>query len=206
MDIILKYFPDLTNIQKEQFWRLWELYNDWNKKINVISRKDIGLLYEKHVLYSLAIARIIRFRKGSQIFDVGTGGGFPGIPLAIIFPESSFYLVDSIGKKIKVVNAVARSLGLQNVVAEQIRAEYVDKKFDFVVSRAVSNFPAFVSLTGKNVKKEQINSLPNGILYLKGGEFNEEIKPFRRCIFVYELSELFSEEYFKTKKLIHLPV
>jgi 16S rRNA (guanine527-N7)-methyltransferase len=206
MDIIFKYFPDLTGIQKEQIRQLSELYNDWNEKINVISRKDIGSLYEKHVLHSLAIAKIIRFREGTRIFDVGTGGGFPGIPLAIIFPETSFYLIDSTGKKIKVVNAIASALNLKNVTAEQIRAEEVNKKFDFVVSRALSDFPSFVSLVRKNIKKEQINSLPNGILYLKGGDFEEEIRPFRNRVFVHELGDLFAEEYFNTKKLIYLPV
>ncbi len=206
MDLILKYFPGLTDTQKVQIKLLPVIYNDWNEKINVISRKDIGSLYEKHVLHSLAIGRVIRFRKGTTIFDVGTGGGFPGIPLAILFPEASFYLIDSVGKKIKVVNAVIEALGLKNTIAEQIRAEQINKKFDFVVSRAVSDLPAFVALVKKNIKKEQLNSLPNGILYLKGGNFDDEISLFRKRIYVYELSEIFSEEYFSTKKLIHLPV
>jgi len=206
MEIILKYFTGLTEQQKEQFASLSGLYNDWNEKINVISRKDIGSLFEKHVLHSLAIGKVLKFRKGTRIFDVGTGGGFPGIPLAILFPETNFYLIDSIGKKIKVVNSIAQSLGLKNVEAEQIRAEEVDKKFDFVVSRAVSDFPSFVSLVRNNIKKTQINALPNGILYLKGGDFEDEIRPFSKRIFIHELSQLFDEDYFSTKKLIYLPI
>lgn len=206
MDIVLKYFPDLTKLQKEQIGAMEGIYNDWNQKINVISRKDIGSLYEKHVLHSLAIAKILKFRRGTQVYDVGTGGGFPGIPLAILFPEVGFYLIDSIGKKIKVVNAVVHSLGLKNVAAEQIRAEDVHGKFDFVVSRAVSVFPAFVNLVRRNVKKEQINSIPNGILYFKGGDFDREITPFRKRVHVFDLGQFFTEDYFTTKKLIHLPL
>ena len=204
MDIIKKYFPALTAKQLEQFSVLGELYADWNEKINVISRKDIDQLYERHVLHSLGIAKIIDFKPGTSIMDVGTGGGFPGIPLAIMFPETNFFLVDSIAKKISVVNGVKESLGLKNVIAEQHRAEKVTGQFDFVVSRAVTAFPKFVSLVRKKISDKQKNSLANGILYLKGGDFDDELKPFINQAKVYELSTFFEEEFFETKKLIHL--
>lgn len=206
MDIILKYFPDLTKDQIQLFAQLQPLYAEWNSKINVISRKDIDQLYERHVLHSLAIAKFVKFRPGTAILDVGTGGGFPGIPLAIFFPEARFHLVDSIGKKIKVVNEVKNTLGLKNVTAEQVRAEQLKQQYDFVVSRAVTKLPVFLNWVRQNVTKKQKNAVPNGILYLKGGSLNEELKPFRKKVFVQELSEYFSEEFFETKKLVHLPV
>ncbi|WP_299578221.1 16S rRNA (guanine(527)-N(7))-methyltransferase RsmG [uncultured Sunxiuqinia sp.] len=204
MEIITKYFPDLTSQQQEQLSQLGALYSEWNEKINVVSRKDIDHLYERHVLHSLAIAKYIRFEPGTSIMDVGTGGGFPGIPLAILFPETNFFLVDSIAKKIKVVEGVSQSLGLTNVRAEQNRAEKVPGQFDFVVSRAVTAFPKFVSLVRKKISKVQHNSLANGILYLKGGDFDDELEAFRKKVSVYPLSDQFEEEFFETKKLIHL--
>ena len=204
--LILKYFPKLDEASIFRFEQLGPLYDEWNGKINVISRKDIGSLYEKHILHSLAIARVIRFNPGTSILDVGTGGGFPGIPLAILFPEVQFHLVDSIGKKIKVVSAVAEALGLTNVKAEQLRVESLKDKYDFVVSRAVTSFPEFVKWTRKNVSREQKNALPNGILYLKGGDLSEELKPFGRKAVVYPLSDYFSGEFFETKKLVYLAV
>ena len=204
MEIVTKYFPDLTGQQLDQFGRLGSLYEEWNAQINVISRKDIEQLYERHVLHSLAIAKIIRFKPGTTVLDVGTGGGFPGIPLAILFPETSFMLIDSIGKKIKVVNEVASALGLNNVNGQHIRVEDVKQKFDFVISRAVTAFPRFVSMVRTKISEQSSNDLPNGILYLKGGDFNEEIEPFGKQIKVYELSSFFQEEFFETKKLIHM--
>jgi len=204
MEILTKYFPDLTDQQLDQFGRLGSLYEEWNSQINVISRKDIEQLYERHVLHSLAIAKIIQFKPHTTVLDVGTGGGFPGIPLAILFPETSFMLIDSIGKKIKVVNEVASALGLSNVTAEHIRVEEVKQKFDFVVSRAVTAFPRFVAMVRTKVASKSNNDLPNGILYLKGGDFEEEIEPFRKQIQVYELQSFFKEEFFETKRLIHM--
>lgn len=206
MDIILKYFPGLTQEQRNQFSQLEALYTDWNSKINVISRKDMDEFYERHVLHSLGIAKLIRFVPGTKILDVGTGGGFPGIPLAILYPEVNFLLVDSIGKKIKVVKSVAEELNLKNVKAEQIRAEQLNEKYDFVVSRAVTKLPEFVPWVQKNIAKKQMNALPNGILYLKGGDLTEELKPFRKTVFVQELSSFFTEEFFETKKVVHLPL
>jgi len=206
MEILTKYFPDLTDQQMDQFGRLGSLYEEWNAQINVISRKDIEQLYERHVLHSLAIAKVIRFKPHTTVLDVGTGGGFPGIPLAILFPETSFMLIDSIGKKIKVVNEVASALGLTNVTAEHIRVEEVKQKFDFVVSRAVTAFPRFVSMARIKVASQSKNDLPNGILYLKGGDFEEEIEPFRKQIEVYELQSFFQEEFFETKRLIHMSI
>jgi 16S rRNA (guanine527-N7)-methyltransferase len=206
MEIIQKYFPDLKSEQLEKITRIGTLYNFWNPQINVISRKDIIHLYERHVLHSLSIARIIRFRPGTRILDVGTGGGFPGIPLAIIFPEADFLLIDSIGKKIKVVKEIAGDLNLPNIVAEHIRAEQVTGKFDFVVSRAVTSLPRLIRWVKKNISSGQQNSLPNGLLYLKGGEIEEDIKPFKRIVQVFDLSVFFQESFFETKKLIFIPL
>ena len=204
MDIILKYFPDLTAAQREKIEMLGALYNDWNQKINLISRKDMDGLYEKHVLHSLSIAKIVRFVKGTTILDAGTGGGFPGIPLAILFPETGFHLVDSIGKKILAVKAIAEALKLENVRAEQVRAEQLKGKYDYVVSRAVTQLPEFVKWVGKNVSPVQRNAIPNGILYLKGGNVDDEIKPFKNRTIIYPLSDFFTEPYFETKKLLFL--
>ena len=205
MEAILKQFPDLSDNQILQFKKLQSLYEDWNAKINVISRKDIDELYTRHVLHSLGIAKIIEFRPGSKIMDVGTGGGFPGIPLAILHPEVDFYLIDVIAKKIKVVNEVATGLGLKNVKAEQKRAELVKQEFDFIVSRAVTNMPDFVSWVDDKVSKKQNHELANGILYLKGGDLTEELKDFPKAT-QYNLSDFFSDEFFETKKVVHLPL
>ena len=206
MDIILKYFPKLDKTQIALFERLQPLYAEWNAQINVISRKDFPDFYEHHVLHSLAIAKLISFSPGTKILDVGTGGGFPGIPLAILFPKAQFHLVDSIGKKIKVVNSVIESLGLQNATAQQIRAEELTEKYDFVISRAVTRLPEFVPWVRKNIAHKQINAMPNGIIYLKGGDLQEETKPYKKYVFVKNLSDWFEEEFFKTKKVVHLGV
>jgi 16S rRNA (guanine527-N7)-methyltransferase len=205
MEAILKHFPYLTDIQKEQFQQLDSLYHEWNEKINVISRKDIDALYTKHVLHSLGIAKIQSFEPGTFVLDVGTGGGFPGIPLAILFPETRFYLIDVIAKKIKVVQAVADALGLKNVKAEQIRAENVKGDFDFIVSRAVTNMPDFVSWIKTKIKKQHKHELKNGILYLKGGDLTEELKDFPKAN-LYNLADFFEDEFFETKKVVHLPL
>ena len=205
MEAILKQFPDLSENQILQFQKLQGLYEDWNAKINVISRKDIDELYTRHVLHSLGIAKIIEFRPGSKIMDVGTGGGFPGIPLAILHPEVDFYLIDVIAKKIKVVNEVAAGLGLKNVKAEQKRAELVKQEFDFIVSRAVTNMPDFVSWVDDKVSKKQNHELANGIFYLKGGDLTEELKDFPKAT-QYNLSDFFTDEFFETKKVVHLPL
>ncbi len=205
MEEILKYFPNLTDNQLVQFKKLGELYPEWNARINVISRKDIDELYVKHVLHSLGIAKVMAFQPQSTVLDVGTGGGFPGIPLAILFPETRFYLIDVIAKKIKVVNEVAAALGLQNVKAEQLRAENVKGDFDFIVSRAVTNMPDFVLWIKDKIKKQQKHKLKNGILYLKGGDLTEELKDFPKAT-LYNLSDHFSEEFFETKKVVHLPL
>jgi len=204
MDEILKHFPDLTKQQKEQFFMLEQLYKDWNSKINVISRKDIDSLYIRHVLHSLAIAKIQVFDSETSILDVGTGGGFPGIPLAILFPETNFYLVDIIGKKIKVVQQISQSLELKNIRAEQKRAEQVIEKFDFVVSRAVTDMSNFVNLIGKKIKKEHKHELKNGIFYLKGGDLSVELKPFPKAV-EYNISDFFENDFFETKKVVYLP-
>lgn len=204
MEIVTKYFPDLSGQQVNQFGRLESLYEEWNAKINVVSRKDIEQLYERHVLHSLAIAKIIQFKPGTTVLDVGTGGGFPGIPLAILFPETSFLLIDSIGKKIKVVNEVASALNLTNVKADHVRVEDVHQKFDFVVSRAVTAFPRFVEMVQTKVATVSKNELPNGILYLKGGDFEEEVNPYKQYLKVYNLQSFFQEEFFETKRLIHM--
>jgi 16S rRNA (guanine527-N7)-methyltransferase len=205
MDEILKYFPDLTDIQIEQFQKLDFLYHDWNEKINVISRKDIDALYTKHILHSLGIAKIMKFEPGATVLDVGTGGGFPGIPLAILFPETRFYLIDVIAKKIKVVQGVVDALELKNVKAEQKRAELVKGDFDFIVSRAVTNMPDFVSWIKDKIKKQHKHMLKNGILYLKGGDLAEELKDFPKAT-LYDLSAIFEDEFFETKKVVHLPL
>lgn len=205
MDEILKCFPNLTPIQIEQFQKLDALYHDWNQKINVISRKDIDALYTKHILHSLGIAKVMTFEPGTYVLDVGTGGGFPGIPLAILFPETRFYLIDVIAKKIKVVQAVAEALELKNVKAEQMRAENVKGDFDFIVSRAVTNMPDFVSWVKTKIKKQQKHELKNGILYLKGGDLTEELKDFPKAT-EYNLADYFEDEFFETKKVVHLPL
>ncbi|RZJ29615.1 MAG: 16S rRNA (guanine(527)-N(7))-methyltransferase RsmG [Flavobacterium sp.] len=205
MDELLKYFPNLTELQKQQFEKLSDLYHEWNAKINVISRKDIDELYTRHVLHSLAIAKIQPFDPGTYVLDVGTGGGFPGIPLAILFPETRFYLIDVILKKITVVKAVAEALELKNVKAEQMRAENVKGDFDFIVSRAVTNMPDFVSWIKDKVKKQNKHGLKNGILYLKGGDLTEELKDFPKAA-EYNIAEFFDNEFFETKKVVHLPL
>lgn len=202
--LLLNYFPDLSEEQQRQFAQLGPLYEEWNSQINVISRKDIESLYEKHVLHSLGIAKVMRFKPGTSVMDVGTGGGFPGIPLAIMFPESSFYLVDSIGKKIKVVNEVSNALGLKNLRAEHTRAEQVKQRFDFVVSRAVTEFPAFWQWVRDKFNKKNSNALPNGVLYLKGGDLSAELKPMdKNRLVIYDLKDYFKEEFFDTKKVVY---
>ncbi len=205
MEIIHKYFPLMSALQQERIALLEQLYHFWNQQINVISRKDIDSLYEKHVLHSLAIGKIIRFTAETRILDVGTGGGFPGIPLAILFPDVHFHLIDSIGKKIKVVRAVAEDLKLENLSAEQIRVEDVKGKYDFVVSRAVTILPRFQHWVEKNISLIQKNPLPNGILYLKGGEIDDEIRSCNGKAIVYPLNEIFEESFFQTKKVVFLP-
>ena len=205
MEEILKQFPHLTDNQIEQFQKLEILYQDWNAKINVISRKDIDELYTKHVLHSLGIAKVMSFQPKAKVLDVGTGGGFPGIPLAILFPETNFFLIDIIAKKIKVVQAVAESLELKNVRAEQLRAENVKEEFDFIVSRAVTNMPDFYSWVRNKIRKEQKHELKNGILYLKGGDLTEELIDFPKAK-LYNLSDFFEDEFFETKKVVHLPL
>ena len=206
MEQILKYFPHLTEEQQKQLSALYELYADWNSKINVISRKDIGNLYEHHVLHSLGIAKVINFRPGSEVMDLGTGGGFPGIPLAILFPDTRFRLVDSIGKKLKVAAGVAQSIGLKNVSVCHERAEDEKGRFDFVVSRAVMPLPDLMKIIGKNIRKEQQNALPNGLTCLKGGELQQEVQPFKHKATLWNLSEFFEEEFFETKKIVYVPM
>jgi 16S rRNA (guanine527-N7)-methyltransferase len=202
--IITKYFPELTDLQKERFTDLFDIYKEWNEKINVISRKDIDNLYLHHILHSLSIAKIVQFKSGTKIMDVGTGGGFPGIPLAILFEDSNFTLVDSIGKKITVVKEVASSLNLKNVTALNCRVETIDSKFDFIVSRAVTNLPDFYFWTKNKVEKENINSIGNGLLYLKGGDVKQEVSQIKKKISIYELPNYFEEEFFVTKKVVHI--
>lgn len=204
MKEILAQFPDLTDAQITQFEQLYDLYQDWNAKINVISRKDIDELYTKHVLHSLGIAKIMQFKPNTSVMDVGTGGGFPAIPLAILFPETKFYAIDVIAKKIKVVSEVATALQLQNIKAEQKRAELVTDKFDFIVSRAVTNMPDFVTWVKGKTKKQSVHELKNGILYLKGGDLTDELKDFPKAT-LYNLSDFFTDEFFETKKVVHLP-
>lgn len=204
--LITDYFPDLTNLQKEQFKELYPLYLKWNSQINVISRKDIDSLYLHHVLHSLSIAKFISFKPGEEILDVGTGGGFPGIPLAILFPDTQFHLVDSIGKKIKVVKEIASSIGLKNVQASHCRAESIESRFNFVVSRAVTQLKDFYPWVQNKFKKESINAIQNGILYLKGGDLRTEIKESRLTAEVYPLSHYFNESFFQTKSIVYIPV
>ncbi len=204
MELVLKYFPNLTEDQISKFKQLESLYKDWNLKINVVSRKDIDELYLRHVLHSLAIAKVISFADGTQIMDVGTGGGFPGIPLAIMFPNCNFHLVDSIAKKLKVVTEVAEGLGLTNVKTTHTRVEAVNETYDFIVSRAVAAMPTFVHWTKGKIAKKQNNSLKNGILYLKGGNLTEELKDYT-TIQLYNISDFYSEDFFETKKVVYLP-
>lgn len=203
-DIVFKYFPHLTAKQKQQYEQLPELYNHWNSQINVISRKDIELLFERHVLHSLGIAKVMSFLPGERVLDVGTGGGFPGVPLAIMFPETEFYLVDSIGKKIKVVNEVSKAIRLKNLKADHIRAEQVEGKFDFVISRAVTQLKDFYPWVRNKFSKESRNTLSNGILYLKGGDLQNEIAESKLSVRQYELKDYFSEEFFDTKQVIYV--
>jgi len=205
-DLLFRYFPQLTASQKNQYLKLQDLYKDWNEKINIISRKDIDNLYINHVLHSLGIAKAVLFRPGSIILDVGTGGGFPGIPLAIFFPESQFHLVDSIGKKITVVKNVAEALGLKNVTAEQIRAEQLKGEYDFIVSRAVTRLKEFYGWVHKRAKKKSVNDLFNGILYLKGGDLDEELTELKKPYQIFELSDYYKEEFFETKKIVYVPL
>ncbi len=206
MNIIHKYFPNLTETQVEQFAQLEALYNDWNSKINVISRKDIQNLYEHHVLHSLGIAKVANFQDGTEIMDLGTGGGFPGIPMAILFPNVNFHLVDSIGKKVRVANEVATAIGLKNVKFSHARAEEIKEQYDFVITRAVMPMVDLVKVARKNIKKEQSNSVPNGIIALKGGELDGEIASMRNISTVWALSDFFEEEYFTTKKVVHVGI
>ncbi len=206
MEIILKYFPDLTEEQRRQFATLYDLYIDWNAKINVISRKDIENLYEHHVLHSLGIAKVIQFRPGTSIMDLGTGGGFPGIPLAILFPDVKFHLVDSIGKKVRVATEVANAIGLKNVTLRHARAEEEKQLFDFVVSRAVMPLADLVKIIKKNISPRQQNVLPNGLICLKGGELEHEAMPFKHKTTLHSLSEDFKEEFFQTKKVVYVTV
>ena len=205
LDLILKYFPGLTPEQQTQFAALDGLYREWNAQINVISRQDIDALYEKHILHSLSIAKIIQFKPGTEILDVGTGGGFPGIPLAIMFPMADFHLVDSIGKKIKVVQEVANALGLTNVKAEQARVEQLDTTYDFVVSRAVTRLKPFLGWVRYKIHKSGNNDRPNGVLYLKGGDLSEELAEIQDRYRVYDISDYFDEPFFETKKVIYIP-
>ena len=205
MEIIQKYFNNLTEIQVAQFSKLQELYQDWNLKINVVSRKDIDELYLRHVLHSLGIAKVMQFKPGANVMDVGTGGGFPGIPLAILFPETNFHLVDSIGKKIKVVNEVAEGLGLQNVKTTHGRVEEVKEEYDFIVSRAVAQMETFVRWNKGKIAKKQQHDLKNGILYLKGGDLSEELAKYTSAT-IYDLPNYFEEDFFETKKVVHLPM
>jgi len=205
MEEILKYFPELTDEQRRQLEALDALYRDWNAKINVISRKDIDNLYEHHVLHSMAIAKMIRFQAGSKILDFGTGGGFPGIPLAILFPDCDFKLIDGTGKKIRVAQEVCDAIGLKNCHPEHLRGEEEKGKYDFVVSRAVMPLPDLYKIVRKNISKEQRNALPNGIICLKGGDLQEETRPYRNIVEINDISQFFDEEWFKEKNIIYLP-
>jgi 16S rRNA (guanine527-N7)-methyltransferase len=204
VDLIFKHFPDLTNLQKDQFSKLKEVYTFWNEQINVISRKDLDQFYERHVLHSLAIAKVQNFKDGSRILDIGTGGGFPGVPLAILFPNCQFVLVDSIGKKIKVVNEVCETLQINNITTHHARAEDIKEQFDFIVSRAVTAMPAFLKWVKGKFLEENKNKLRNGILYLKGGDLNEEMKPLKQKIKYNDISKFFDYDFFETKKVVYL--
>lgn len=206
MDIILKYFPNLSEVQQQQFAALHDLYTDWNSKINVISRKDITNLYKHHVLHSLGIAKVMQFRPETTVMDLGTGGGFPGIPLAILFPETHFHLVDSIGKKVKVATEIANAIGLKNVTTRHCRAEEEKQLFDFVVSRAVMPLTDLLKIIRKNIKKEQHNVLPNGLICLKGGELEREVMPVKHQTLMYDLKDYFEEEFFETKKVVYVTI
>lgn len=206
MDIILKYFPNLSEVQQQQFAALYDLYTDWNSKINVISRKDITNLYEHHVLHSLGIAKVMQFRPETTVMDLGTGGGFPGIPLAILFPETHFHLVDSIGKKVKVATEIANAIGLKNVTTRHCRAEEEKQLFDFVVSRAVMPLTDLLKIIRKNIKKEQHNALPNGLICMKGGELEREVMPVKHQTLMYDLKDYFEEEFFETKKVVYVTI
>lgn len=206
METINRYFPNLTERQKEQFAALYNLYCDWNDKINVISRKDIENLYLHHVLHSLGIAKTITFRAGTKIMDMGCGGGFPGVPLAILFPDCDFHLVDSIGKKVRVASEVAAAIGLKNVRTTHSRAQDIKEKYNFVVSRAVMQLPELVKICRKNISKEQLNALPNGIICLKGGDIQAEVQPFKNIVEITDLENIFNEEYFKDKKVVYVPI
>lgn len=205
MDIILKYFPDLTEKQVGQFSQLQDLYTDWNEKINVISRKDVDHFYERHVLHAMSIAKVMQFEPGTKVLDIGTGGGFPGIPLAILFPDTHFHLVDSIGKKISVVKDVVKKLKLSNVEAQQVRAESLVRKYDFIVSRAVTRFANFLPWVKGKFKKEDFNEFPNGIFLLKGGDIDEEMEEREVSYVTYHLDDYFTEEFFETKKIVFVP-
>ena len=205
MDLLLKYFPNLTQLQISQFSQLQELYKDWNLKINVVSRKDVDELYLRHVLHSLGIAKVVQFKPNTKVLDVGTGGGFPGIPLAILFPETQFHLVDSIGKKIKVVNDVSEGLGLQNIKTTHGRVEEIKGTYDFIVSRAVAQMETFVFWTKGKINKKQQHPIKNGILYLKGGDLSDELKKYTSAT-IYNLPDYFAEDFFETKKVVHLPM
>ena len=206
MELILKYFPKITEEQKQQFAALYDLYIAWNAKINVISRKDITNLYEHHVLHSLGIAKVINFRPDTTVMDLGTGGGFPGIPLAILFPETHFHLVDSIGKKVRVANEVATSIGLKNVTFCHERAEEEKQKFDFVVSRAVMPLTDLLKIVRKNIASKQQNALPNGLICLKGGELSNETMPVKNMVEMWDLKDYFEEEFFETKKVVYVGI
>ena len=203
-ELIPTYFPELSDKQLDQFGQLWDFYHDWNAKINVISRKDIDELYLRHVLHSLSIAKIFKFKKGTTILDVGTGGGFPGIPLSIYFEDVNFTLIDSIGKKIKVVNEAIKATKIHNAEGIQIRAEEIKKQFELVVSRAVTNLPTFISWVGGKIKKGNSSGVGNGIIYIKGGDLEEEISQISWRVEIHEISTLFKEDFFETKKLVHL--
>ncbi|ELR70511.1 rRNA small subunit 7-methylguanosine (m7G) methyltransferase GidB [Fulvivirga imtechensis AK7] len=205
-DIIFRYFPDLSAEQKSQYTALFDLYRNWNNQINVISRKDIDELYVRHILHSLGIAKVMQFKSETKVLDVGTGGGFPGIPLAIMFPEVNFHLVDSIGKKIKVVQNVSEALALKNLTAEQTRAEQVEDQYDFVVSRAVTRLKPFYQWVKNKFRRESFNDLPNGILYLKGGDLQDELKEAKKKYQLYDLAAYFEEDFFETKKVVYVPV
>ena len=205
IDIKKKYFKDLSDKQIKQFSLLYDLYQDWNAKINIISRKDIDNLYEHHVLHSMAIAKLIHFKAGTTILDFGTGGGFPGIPLAILFPEVSFKMIDGTGKKIKVATEIGKDIELRNILPMHIRGEEEKDKFDFIVSRAVMPLPNLIKIVRKNISKEQHNALPNGVIVLKGGNLKEETKSFKKIIEKIELTQWFEEEWFKDKYILYLP-